>query len=501
MFDLQIDFDFPSFSAHNGHQRTKIDMALRNPLQNGSKRELAREITVTLLLIVLYRVGVQIPIPFVNENALMHFFGGKSFERISVFALGLMPYISAYILVEIGSLFVPFLKKLRRGDYTGRRKLRGYALWMTLVIAVFQSTMIVKGIARMASPAGVPVLEVGSFYEYAIVLLVLTGGVFLLILVAELISRYGIGNGVSIILLTGICAGFSRVAKSERFAHEVGLSLHPFLIFFMLVLLTVILVKTQIGIPVSHGGLGEPVTFFQLNTCPSGNVAIGYASSLIFLPLTVSHFLNGGDYFTRILFPRGLMYYTLLVIFIFVFSYLFACLFFHPKRRYHRMSERGWQISEGGYNALKSLYHKLLIYNFPWTVLLCVFAIVPRIVTTQFDGPLYIAIGGSTLFLLVAISIDVWDRLNVFRKTKPGKLCKVAELHDVYDASMIRRHMESEEIICHFQGYYHRRLLYFFGPYVDISVKVAERDRQSAEELLRKYYNGLGLLKEQATKA
>jgi preprotein translocase subunit SecY len=272
MFDLQIDFDFPSSFAHNGGQRTKIDMALRSPLQNGSKGELAREITVTFLLIVLYRVGVQIPIPFMNENALMHFFGGRTVERISVVALGLMPYVNAFILVEIASLFVPFLKKLRRGDYTGRCKLRVYALWMTLFIGVFQSTMIVKGLAGMASPGGVPVLEVGSFYEYAIVLLVLTGGVFLLILVAELISRYGIGNGVSIILLTGICAGLGRIAKTERFAHEVGLSLHPFLIFFVLVLLTVILMKTQIGIPVSHGGLGEPVTFFQLNTCPSGNV-------------------------------------------------------------------------------------------------------------------------------------------------------------------------------------------------------------------------------------
>jgi len=93
--------------------------------QNAGKGELAREIAVTLLLILLFRVGTQIPVPFVNENALMHFFGVKSLERISVFALGLMPYISAYTLVEVASLFVPFLKKLRRGDYPGRRKLRG----------------------------------------------------------------------------------------------------------------------------------------------------------------------------------------------------------------------------------------------------------------------------------------------------------------------------------------------------------------------------------------
>ena len=156
------------------------------------------------------------------------------------------------------------------------------------------------------------------------------------------------------------------------------------------------------------------------------------------------------------------------------------------------MAERGWQIKEGDYNALKDLSRKLLIYNFPWTILLCVFAIVPHVLITQFDVPIYI--GGSTLLLAVAISIDVWDRLNILRKTKPVKLCKVAELHDVYDASMIKNHMQSAGIICHFQGYYHRHILYFFGPYIDISVMVSERDRESAEELIRKYYNGLGLL-------
>ena len=111
----------------------------------------------------------------------------------------------------------------------------------------------------------------------------------------------------------------------------------------------------------------------------------------------------------------------------------------------------------------------------------------------QFNLPF--SIGGSTLFLPIAISLDVLDRLNVLRKSKSGGLCKIAELHDVYDASMIKNHMQSKGIICHFQGYYHRHLLYFFGPYIDISVMVSERDRESAEELIRKYYNGLGLVR------
>jgi len=458
------------------------------------QRELVREITVTLLLVILYRIGVQIPIPYLRESGFA-FFGIESLERISLLALGLMPYISASILVEICSLFLPFLKKLRKGDYPGRRKLRGYALWMTLFLAVLQSYFLVEGLAGMTSPTGFPALKIGSFYEYAIIVLVLTGGVFFLICIAEVISRYGIGNGLSILLFTGVCAGYSHnIGKMKSLVDGEGLSLFPFFIIFFIVLLAVILLRTEIRIPFKHSALREPFSFFQLNTCPSGNVAIGYATSLIMLPFLLFPSLGRNELFGEISSPGSLIYNVVLVVFIFVLSYLFAYLFLHPRRRFNTMSERGWQVNRGDHNALKNLSRKLLIYNVPWTVLLCLLAIIARVLITRFDVPFYI--GGSTFLVVVAVSIDIFDRLNVLRRSKSGALCKIAELHDVYDASIIKRHMESEGITCHFQGYYHRRLLYFLGPYIDMSVMVSEGDREAAEELMRAYHGGLGLLRD-----
>lgn len=462
--------------------------------RKGGNNEIVGGITVTLLLIILYRIGTHVSLPFVNEKALM-VFGERTFGRLSIFSLGIMPYVSAYILVEIGSLFIPFLKKLRRGYYKGRRRLKGWAYALAFFLAVFQSYGIVRSLTGMTSTNGTPILGITGIYDYAILIAILTGGVFFLICICELISKYGIGNGVSVIIFTGICARYGHnFVKTTKLFHEVGPGPYVLaLVFaFVIALATVVLLKTKVNMSLRHKLSGESVTFFQLNTCPSGTVAIVYAVSLIMLPVTLSHFFGWGGRFIGILSSSGLGYNVLLAIFIFVFSYLFAYLFFHPKRRLDKMSERGWQFPESDHVKLNYLSRKLLVYNFPWTVLLCALAIIPHVLITQFNLPFYI--GGSTMFLPIAISLDVLDRLNVLRKSKSGRLCKIAELHDVYDASMIIKHMQSEGIICHFQGYYHRHLLYFFGPYIDISVMVSERDRESGEELIRKYYNGFGLV-------
>ena len=170
-------------------------MAFCSSTKNRDNNPLVRQITVTFLLIALYRLGVHVSLPFVNENALVDFFHGRFFDRISIFSLGIMPYVSAYLLVEIGSLFIPFLKKLRKGDYNGRSKLKRWAFALAFFLAVFQSWGIVRGFRGMTSTDGAPVLNITGLYDYTILIAILVGGVFFLICICELISRYGIGNG------------------------------------------------------------------------------------------------------------------------------------------------------------------------------------------------------------------------------------------------------------------------------------------------------------------
>ena len=203
--------------------------------------------------------------------------------------------------------------------------------------------------------------------------------------------------------------------------------------------------------------------------------------------------MSGGDSFACLSNPTSFFYIASQVIFIFAISYLFAWLFFHPARRLKRMRERGWTFLKSEQDTTRYLSRKLLIYNLPWTVLLCGLAVIPTILIGFFNVPFYI--GGSNFFAAIVIACDIFDRYKAQRQSRAGKFVKIAELHDVYDASMIKNHLKTKGIISHLQGYYHRHLLYFFGPYIDISLMVGETDIKAATELLRKYYKSLGLLK------
>ncbi len=472
-----------------------------NSTQNKFSSGLFREIAVTFLLILIYRLGCQVPIPFLDEEAIMSFYNVHGVNVhdtswISIFALSLMPYVSAYILVEICSLFIPFLKKLRKGDYNGRQKLKRYAFIITFFLAVLQAYFIIYGLEGMVLSNGTKILKIQSIYDYIACIASLIAGVYFLIFIAELISKHGIGNGISILILSGICAKYSHdFTRSMWFFNEVGPT--PYLIslifVFFIFLLIITLLRTNINVSLSHRLLDKPVDFFQLNTCPSGKEAISYSSPFTMLPLTFLHFFGDSDYLENLLSPGAVIYNILFALFIFILSYLFAWLFFNPKRRLDKMRERGWEFPESDHNIIEYLSRRLLIYNLPWTVLLCALVILPQIFLNHFDVPFYI--GGTSMYLAVAISLDIIDHFNVLLKSKSGKLVKIAELHDIYDASMIKNHMKSEDILCHFQGYYHRHLLYFFGPYIEMSLMVDESDREPAEKIIQGFYNGLGLLR------
>ena len=186
------------------------------------KPEFLRATVLTIVLVVVYRLGIQISIPFVYEGTLQEFFKNSSFHRISIFALGLMPYISAYILVEVLSLFIPPLKQLRKGDMRGRRRLKKIALFLALIMALVQGGGLLNGLEELVLPDGSKILELRSTYQYGLLMAILAIGVYLLIGVAELISKYGVGNGISILIFTGssmiLSQSFSTRAISPEFS-------------------------------------------------------------------------------------------------------------------------------------------------------------------------------------------------------------------------------------------------------------------------------------------
>lgn len=474
---------------------------LNHQAQSQFKSDFLCATLVSILLISIYRLGIQISIPFLNEDAFKEYFGiykyfdSNSAGRLSIFSLGIMPYVSAYVLVEIFSLFIPPLKQFRKGGFRGRRRLKQIALTLTLFLGVLQGAGIINRLKNTELPNGIRLLEIGYGYEYILLITILVGGAYFLVIICELISKFGIGHGISLILLSGISIQFfSNFSRHLSISKELGTKVYLFalLVFVFFVCSTVVLLKAKVLVGCSHKFKNDPSYLFQFNFCPSAKVAITYASSIVMIPVTVANFFDVGQDFADWFFPGSLLYDITLVGFVFLFSYIFAWLFFHPKKRLKKMEIRGWKFTNNGISTEKYLLQKLFIYNLPWTAFLCLLAIVPHILITIFNVPFYI--GGASVPLIVAISLDILDRYNFF-KSKIQKPVKIAEFHDVYDATMIKNHLSAEGILCHLQGYYHRHLLYFFGPYVEISLMVANSNQTNAQEVIHKYYDGLGLIK------
>jgi len=155
--------------------------------QHKFKSDILLSTVITLLLIFLYMILVKIPLPFLTEDAIKEYFNSgvyinsSSVARFSILPLGLMPYVSAYVLVEILSLIVPYLKKIRRDDSNGRRKLKSFALLLTLFLGIIQGYGIVKGLMDMTLPNGCHLLNIKNNFDLLLLIAILVGGVYCLI--------------------------------------------------------------------------------------------------------------------------------------------------------------------------------------------------------------------------------------------------------------------------------------------------------------------------------
>ena len=154
------------------------------------------------------------------------------------------------------------------------------------------------------------------------------------------------------------------------------------------------------------------------------------------------------------------------------------------------MQSRGWHIAAAGADAGDFLLKRQIIYNLPWTIFLCVMAVVPGILISGANVPFYL--GGSSIPVLVAVSLDIIGGFK-FYQNSIHKPIKIAEFHDIYDANMINNHMEAAGIKSFLRGYHHRLLTYFFGPYLEMSLIIDDHDKERAKLLIQEFYGGLGL--------
>ena len=334
--------------------------------------ELQRRILFTVLLLAVYRIGVYIPTPGIDNVALlayfehakgslfglMDMFAGGAFSRFSIFALGIMPYISASIILQLLTIAVPHLERLSKEGETGRRKITQYTRYGTVLLSMIQGFGIAFGLQQMAGPSGTPIVLQSGLSFIMLTVITLTSGTAFIMWLGETITEKGIGNGISLIIFAGIvCRMPSAIGNTYRLATAGELGVLVILLITILMIAVVGAVVFVEGgqrrIPVQYAKrivgrkmYGGQTTHLPLKINSSGVIPPIFASSVIMFPATIATFAQEGwiKNIAGYLVPGKLGYEVLYVAFIFFFCFFYTAVTFKPDDVAENMKKFGGYV-------------------------------------------------------------------------------------------------------------------------------------------------------------
>ncbi len=450
----------------------------------------------TIGFVLITRVFFLIPAPGIDLHPLWETAGEagrqlsfSTLHRFSVIALSIMPYLSAYMVVEILSLVISPLKSLRKDGYFGRTRLKRIALFTTFPFALLAGFGTAVGWENMRGAAG-EVIALSPGWPFRILIaLTLTAGTFITVWIAELITTKGIGHGVSILLLAEFAENILlEFLQGTPLLYELG-ALGYLLILAAIVvgLIALILLMEKGCRRISVKYCDGVEAFVPLKFTSAGITPVYWASLLISLPISILGLID----FERlqemhsILRPGGAIYYMVYAIVIIFFYYLFTALFYSPKKIETILRNSKVSIVSPLRELEESFFNRRFkaMIAIAASYLLCLVFIAPYILSRFFR--LYL--GGIGLITAVTIMLDLMEEVRL--RKKGINLVKVAELHDVPMAGLLKSLFEQKGLPCFLRGYYHRALLYFFGPYIEISILVPEDKAADARELVTTYFD------------
>jgi preprotein translocase subunit SecY len=402
--------------------------------------ELRRRIIFTLLMLAVYRVGVQIPTPGINGEAVAAFFAekagnlfgmfnlfsGGALENFSIFALGIMPYISASIIMQLLTVVVPQLEALKKEGPSGQRKITQYTRYGTVVLSIIQGTFIAMGLEGMTGPGGEAiVLDPGVQFKL-MTMLTLTAGTAFIMWLGEQMTERGIGNGISLIIFAGIVArGPAAIVNSIQLvkAGEIAMFFVPFLVLFMLGVVAVIVFfeTSQRRIPIQYAKrvVGRRVYGGQSSHLPlkiniSGVIPPIFASSIMMFPATIGTFIQI-DWVQRAsaaMSPGTVYYYIAYVVMIVFFCFFYTAVTFKPDDVAENLKKNGGfvpGIRPGKKTAefIDKVLTRLTVVGATYLSIVCV---LPTILIAQFNIPFYF--GGTALLIVVGVSIDTISQIE-----------------------------------------------------------------------------------------
>jgi preprotein translocase subunit SecY len=417
--------------------------------------DLRNKIFFTLAMLVIYRVGFHIPVPGFNQQAMvaatadrdtesptgrafayMQMFSGGNLGQSSLFGLGIMPYITASIILMLLGEVVPTLKKLRQEGMTGHKKIQEYTRYLTVVICLVQASMYIKAMGAYIYP--------GMYYQSLVLGLVgMTAGSVFLMWLGEQIDEYGIGNGISLIIMGGIIARMPWAVSSliERVdfkippaAGSIDMGRLAFLIFAAVFVIagTILITQGQRRIPIQQGKqmrghkvYGGGRHYLPLRVNHGGVMPIIFAQSfMMFLPLVVS-LIGSIDALRDSRFvlmlrnafgPGAYTYNLLLMVMIFAFTYFWVTVQFQPKDMAKNLRDSGSFIPglRPGRRTAEYLESVMMRVTYFGAIFLAIIAVIPSLVATQLEINWQIAtfLGGTGLLIVVSVSLDMVQKIE-----------------------------------------------------------------------------------------
>lgn len=405
--------------------------------------ELKKKLLWTFLLVAVYRIGVHVPVPGVDSAALADFFesakntlfglfdmfSGGGLRNLSVFALGIMPYISASIIIQLLTVVSPELAKMQKEDgAAGKKKITQYTRYGTVLITVIQGFGIAVGLESMASPTGAPVVLIPGWGFRLMTIMTLTAGTVFLMWLGEQLTERGIGNGISLIIYSGIVAGLPRAVLSTFDLLKAG-ELSPLMLILIVALMLAVLVaivfmeRGQRRIPIQYAKrmvgrkmYGGQTTHLPLRVNTAGVIPPIFASSILLFPATLGEFSSIPWLKTVAAFfsPQTMTYNVIFVALIVFFCYFYTAIIFDPADIAENIRKQGGFIPgiRPGIKT-KEYIDKVLVRITLWgSMYISVVCVLPMMLIQQFNVPFYF--GGTSLLIVVGVAMDFMSQIESY---------------------------------------------------------------------------------------
>jgi len=408
--------------------------------------ELKKRILFTLGLLIVYRVGVHVPTPGIDGTALASFFAGKkgtllglfdmfsggALERLSVFALGIMPYISASIILQLLTVTIPHLERLSKEGEQGRKKITQYTRYGTILLSVIQGFGISVGLESMSSPGGAPVVLHPGWEFRIMTVMTLTAGTAFIMWLGEQITERGIGNGISLIIFAGIIVRMpTAIGNTFRLLSSGEMGIFPVIILLVMMILVVGFIiymeQGQRRIPVQYAKrvvgrkmYGGQSTHLPLKVNTSGVIPPIFASSIIMFPATIASFITIPwiQSLASAVRPGNIVYESLYVGFIFFFCYFYTAVTFNPADVADNMKKQGGYIPgiRPGKRTADHIDRVLTRITLGGAIYVSAVCVLPSVLISKFNVPFYF--GGTALLIVVGVAIDTIQQIESHMLTR-----------------------------------------------------------------------------------